>query len=302
MINIEDIESLCSLHLRQLGGLKRIRITDFENFTGTEVAPGSDIYTINFRPFTASYDDDGKTSRSGDFHTAMVKTYVPRHRFLAEKLIMELADRRCIVYALDWNGDEHLLFGARFMSKFSTGAQLADSNGYEWKWELDYVKKPFISAKILADLDGDEGVIPGEDTGGGTSPGPGTPTPEAGCCITVNTTPIAYLPTPTGNIAHRNKFITSTIDGNVYVIDKNGASIKTGSGSKYQAFNGPAASVTPTGFNLADTTKLIVIKNGVVMQYNPAMADMYMYNIVGVTVVPFLGLESGDLLQIYQIG
>lgn len=301
MINIEDIESLCSLNLRQLGGVKRLRITDFENFTGTEVAPGSDIYTINFRPFTTEYIDDGKTSRSGDFHTAMVKTYVPRHRFLAEKLIMELADRRCIVYALDWNGTEHLMFGAWFTSKFSTGAELANSNGYEWSWKVDYVKKPFISAKILADLDGDEGITPGGDTGGGTSPGPGTPTPEAGCCITINTTPIAYLPTPTGNIAHRNKIITSTVDGNIYIIDKNGASVRFSGGSKYQAFSGPAASVTPTGFTLDFPDKLIVVKNGVVMQYNPAMSDMYMYNIVGATIVPFLGLESGDLLQIYQI-
>lgn len=303
MIDIQNIESMCKLNLRQLGGIKRLRITDFLNFNGIGISAGAEIYTIHFRPFTASFMDDGKSSKSGDYHTGTARAYIPRHRFLAEKLVMELADRRCIVYALDYNGTEHILYGAKFQSKYETGSQLADSNGYEWEWSMDYVKKPFLGGKLIVELSGDEGVTAPEDPGGTViGPGPSPPPSSNECCITIHVTPIAYVPTPTGNIAHRNKMIFSSSDGNKYFIDKNGASMLMGSGTLYESFTGPAPGGVPTTISLANPSKLIVAKNGVIMNYDPSLSQPYSYNIVGGSVIPFLGLEDGDFLQIYQIG
>lgn len=303
MINIADIESMCKLNLRQLGGIKRLRITDFLNFNGIGISAGAEIYTIHFRPFTAYFSDDGKSSKGGDYHTGTAKAYIPRHRFLAEKLVMELADRRCIVYALDYNGTEHILYGAKFLSKYETGAQLADSNGYEWQWSMDYVKKPFLGGKLIVELSGDEGVTAPEDPGGTTiGPGPSPPPSTNECCLQVHVSPIAYVPTPEGNIAHRNRFITSTVNGNRYVIDKNGASMLIGAGTLYEYFTGPAADATPTNIDLTFPAKLIVAKNGVILNYDPSLSTVYSYNISGGAVIPFLGLEDGDFLQIYQLG
>jgi hypothetical protein len=269
------------------------------------IAPGSDVYNISFRKWSGSVDSDHNESAAGDFYTKSAQIYVPRYRYLCERIIDELVDRKVYVFATDRNGDEHQISGAKFRSKFSTGKRASDSNGYEWTFTGTDRRKRFTAATTIKELTGNDYIPPPADTGEiGPADDPTIPIAD-GCCITILSTPIPDAPLAEGNILNLNKFVTVDGTGEKYFIDKHGKSIKLGgAGLSKERIIGTGASVYALT-NIYDPDKVIInrTQNVLIRELSPPPTEIHTFNIVDDQLIlpDDWPLDSGEYIEIYQV-
>lgn len=302
--DIESIQSLCELNLRNLPGIRSLSFTDARNMsTLGDITPGSDIYNVKFRRWSGSISDEHSAGAGGDYYTKTAQVYVPRYRYTCERIVQELMDRKVVVFVTDNNGDEHTIMFANFRSAFTTGARSSDSNGYTWTFTGRDRKKRFFASQTIIELTSQVYVPPPGDTGTiGPSPDPTIPTAEA-CCITILATPIPEPPLPTGNILNLNKVVT-VVTGAKYFIDKNGDSILLSSGGMMkERIEGTGAAIYNLS-NTYDADRIIVNRTQNVLYHNDPITDIDQFKLVDGNVLHLNAgypLESGEYIEIYNV-
>lgn len=305
MIKISEVKSICELGLKNRVGIRSLAITDQENYSNLgQLAPGAEVYSIAFTKWSGSYMEDGQTSQAGDYYVQTAKVVVPRYRYVCDRLVRELKDRRVVVFVTDMNGDEHTMTGARLRSRFSTGEKPGDKAGYEWTFAGQGTKKDFYQQFNLLEFTGTDGYQEGGDFEQPLEPDGGPPTGPEACCITILTTAIEFTPTPTGNSMHRNKVVTVAATGEKYFIDKNGISIRLSSTLSKERVVGTGAAVY-TLSEVYDPEKTIVnrMMDVLVHEDSPPPEDIRTFNIDGdqLQLPTDWPLEPGEWIEVYKV-
>lgn len=168
------------------------------------------VFSIAFTRSTARFRENARTGPGGDYYESELSAFIPKRRIEMETLITRLRNRRVHGIYIDRNGNQFIVWNARFFHQYDSGDRPGTREGYSISLNASNIRDvPIIS--------GNE-ELP-------EPPGPSDP-PES-CCITINPLALPSPPPPSGNTQYLSQ-IVSTIDGTVYFIDKNGLAIALG--------------------------------------------------------------------------
>lgn len=304
--DVESIASLCSQQLANMPSIRHLSFTDAKNIsTLGQIAPGVDIYTIAFAQWTGEITETHASGKTGDYYNKSIEIFVPRRRAVCERIIQELKDRKIVVFAIDYNGDNYRLDFARFASRYTSGKKPGDSHGYTWTFTGVDRKVRFYADATLRELTGEDYVPPaGEETE--MAPAPDTTIPIAdSCCVTILATPIPEPPLEDGNILNLNKFVTVDGTGEKYFIDKTGRSILlSGGGIVRERIEGTGAATYTLSKNF-NPEKVIInrTQNFLIRDLDPPPTEIHTFNIVDDELIlpDDWPLEIGEYIEIYEI-
>lgn len=304
--DISNIERLCKTGLSHLPGIRHLSFTDARNVSVLgNIAPGSDVYIVEFQKWSGEITEDPSSSRAGDSYTKRAECFVPRYRYLAERIVQELKDRKVVCFVVDHNGDEHRIDGARFASKYASGKQASDNGGYLWTFTGRDRKVRFFADATLKELTGNDYIPPAaDDTELYPAPDPTIAVADS-CCVTILSTPIPEAPLDEGNILNLNKFVTVAGTNEKYFIDRTGKSILlSGGGIVKERIEGSGASVYALS-KMFNPEKVIVnrTQNFLVRDADPPPTEIHTFNIVDDQLIlpDDWPLESGEYIEIYEI-
>ena len=269
------------------------------------IAPGVTIYTVAFRRWTGEFSEDYNSSKAGDYYIKKVEAHIQRYRYMAQKIVQELKDRKVIVFVTDINGDNHRIDYAKFSSRFSTGKNRKDTNGYIWTFIGVDRKVGFYPDATYSNPTGDEYTPPpADERPPDPAPDPTLPPGTGGCCVTIIRTPIPETPTEEGNILYLNKFVTVAGTGAKYFIDRDGKSILLGGATMTkERIDGTGAS-TYTLSETFDPEKCIVNRTqNMLYRVNGTPTEIDTFDIVGGDLIlpTDWPLEVLEYIEIYQI-
>jgi hypothetical protein len=296
MINLAEIKKVCKVS----GGIRRIQITDKDNIqvtaAGVTILDEELVYGISFRRRAASYEEELRDGRGGNYVDQKLSMFIPGKRADVEYIIGQLWNRRTAIIYLDHNGTGGFLYKAKMAYNYKTGQRLSNDHGYEMQFTTQSLKKSLDYSGIGIDLPdiGDPGY---EDPGGGGGSGE--------CCVVINPTPLATTPSVTGNTTNLNKFVKDP-NGQTWFIDKDGRGLKFPSYPEYtETFTGLTGTrvyvtvgTLPT-LNLAQ--KIQLFRNGQRLHPAATASDSLYFAIDHGTneLVLFDTLEAWEELVIY---
>ncbi len=306
MLDIENIESLCALGISNVGGLQKLRVTDQSNIGISGIEPGAIFYDISFTRSTGRYSEKHNRSRAGEYNTVQAQAFIPRKRFNVEMMRTKLTDKRVAVQITDRNGELSLLTNCKFTCNYDSGSSFGSRHGYDISFNGVDLKRGYIPLITTVSINGNEGSTGGSDFSVDIEPGDNTPVASDTCCVSIITTPINYVPTPSGN-SQKNKFVT-TLSGDKYFIDNNGVSFFLG-GPRIRHISTTESHIHFVDtFSLSDISdpniELLVLRNGVILHYNanpPANLEQYSIQGDNILIDPDFPLESNETLYIFKL-
>lgn len=267
---ILDIGTVEQILQDNVGGLKRIRITDINNpqFDNTH-----QVFVIHFRKYSAKYEEKGAEDIGGYYATQAASMILPKGRVEVEYMIKQIANRQVAVETLDNNEKITRIVPAKMVHDYMTGLNPAEGNEYNFTFSgINTYRLSYIKPEIDDNVNGDDGTVPGTVTPDtGVSDGdPGGPSRNT--ALIVRNASVDYVPLQSGNPHNRNEVITAS-DGNVYIIDIDGrAKLMSGAGIKgKQTLTGVSGTtfsiMLPTGVDQSYLSyeKVSVIRNGIVL-------------------------------------
>lgn len=284
-LNIESIQKICSLNLKNVGGLDTIHIMEISNFANGAPVDPAEVYEIKFRRYSGRYRESDGDGRHGQYTDQTLNFYLPRKRAAIETMRRNLRGRRVLIQIVDRNGDNHLMTSALLSFQYNTGAALNDSNGYNCEARGTRILSNFEPQSLSIIQNGSEGAGGGSDFGGGTTPNPGGGgSGNTDIYVKIHPTVLTVVPASSGNaVSLRNKFVRVN-DGSRYFIDINGDSLKIEPAMEKQTIAGSGAAAytlappishelaLPNPSNaIADPDRMIVDRNGVILRYNSSM-------------------------------
>jgi hypothetical protein len=305
-----DIEKFCkpsglfgTTVLTNIPGIKSLQLLKESSLNEYgQILGGATFYNIAFRKWSGSVSTKTTTARSGDYATKTASIYIPRHRFVVEKMVKQLRNQKVVVYITDQNDEIHRIDGARLTSEMSSDDSPSGSNGYRWTFTgqdrmVDYYINPVQNA-----LTGDEYVTPEGETGS-VGPDTGGPSVVDACCITILTSPIAYVPTPTGNLLHKNKVVTVAATGDKYFIDKNGIAILlSANGFTKERVEGTGAHIYTLSSTYLEDRVLVNRTQNVLYPDTPTLTNIDTFHIDGDQLIlpEEWPLDVGEYIEIYK--
>lgn len=303
MIQLENIVTRCAeTDSQNSGGAYKLQVTDLSNYNedGT-IEGGSTIYDIAFKEFSGEMNIVSATGRAGDYLRVSFIFTIPRNRFTANLFRSQLRDRRVYAVITDYNEDTYHIIGAKLQSDFTSGKLKSDLNGYTFRLEGVSTQRPYNIFAAVQSLSGDEGTVDGGGFGGEISEEPGPDAPVEACCITILQSVIDYTPTPTGNLANRNRVVTTYL-GEKYFIDKLGNAIKLSASVAKERVEGDGSNVY-TLSTITDPANTIVNRTQNVLFLADPPSDIDQYNIDEgeLHLSPDWPLMAGEYIEIYKI-
>lgn len=302
ILSIPNIQTLDAIGLyKQVGSIKQLRITDVDNIgiDRNAMIPGN-VYTIDFRQYSCGYNEEEKKTRAGAYIEHRVDAYIPRYRYAMEVMRRKLRNRRVYVLATDWHDNVHKFVG-RITIGFETGKRPGDSNGYSISITGASTGKDYVLVFPVYYSIGDEGYTGGSDFTQNTVEVSPPMYSAADCCVTIQETPVAVAPTPTGNVVNLNRMVT-TVTGERYFIDKDGVSIRMSNDIIREVVQGTNSSTYPLT-NITDWQRTIAIRttNTLMRSVNPA--DISHYNVdSGSLILPdIFPLEVGEYVEVIKL-
>lgn len=170
------------------------------------------LYSIAYERYTGEVSSATDFDQGGVSETWQLSIFIPKSREEVTRLLRLMRSRLLIVIGIDRYGSQHILYDALASWRHATGARPGSRHGYEVTFTAP-------GHYILPGIAGTGDITTAPPVGGGSSdPGSGD------CCISIQPTPIAYTPAPTGNALNLNEIVT-TANGSVYFIDSAGRSV-----------------------------------------------------------------------------
>lgn len=310
----QEIEEICESH----AGINLIYVTDPTNLTETNLNPPSgggpgtptpvqppEIYKIWFRKYTAQYKEKSGTGPGGDYEEKELTFLLPKKRASVEHFKRQVLNRHIAAFAYNPNGDQHTFAWAKVTWVYDSNKRLGEDEAYEFKISCVDLLKDYVTLPANQDPVGTDEPIPGDTEITTTTPvGNGTTTTVYGdCCITVNHVVLGYVPPPTGNTTIKNQIVVGS-DLNKYIIDKEGVSMKVGSGIAKAVFTTGHTFSLPSYWDIADfNTDILVYRNGQIQNKVTTLTDIGQYTGSGDTlnISPDWALDSGEFLTVIKI-
>jgi hypothetical protein len=302
MLTLESIAQICD----SIGGLNEIYITDPRNMSATDTPVDPFIfYKIEYNRFSGSYNESSNRDEGGDYVDQTMQFSVPVKRAAVQTMIRRCSNRRIAVSATLRSGEKVVISEGRFTYEYNTGSELSDDEGYKITIKGKKLNKGYKVVNGNASPNGNNLVVPGDTTTVGTVPiGNETSQLSAECCVTIQTSPLLYIPPLSGNDTLKNMFVIGS-DGNKYFIDSQGVSMKVDSDVKRHRVEGPTEDTVFTlPWLVVDPTKdLIVFRNGNFSKYNPPPSDIDQHGSDGTTaqINPAFPLEAGEFIDFIKL-
>lgn len=278
-INIQNINSLEADGLyHQVGSIKRLQLTDIANI-GLDFNPAvsAQVYDISFRAYTCKHSEVDRKTRAGTIINQKIEAFIPRRRWSVELMRRKLRDKRIAAIATDFHDNKYVLQGRIFVN-FSTGIRPGESNGYSLVIEGSSTGRNYVLSFGEYVIYNQEGYSGGADFSQETV-AVDPPVYAAGdCCVTIQQTPVAVAPSPTGNVVNLNKMVT-TAQGEKYFIDKDGNSIMLSNDMIKEVIPGNDTDWTYPLSTIVDNTRLFALRQNMSLLQTDTPIDIGHYNV-----------------------
>lgn len=303
MLTLDTIEQVCDT----LGSVTEIWVTDPKN-VGPDYSPIDPFiyYKIEFRKFSGSYKEVSRRGDGGDYADQELQFFLPMRRAAVQTLIRRCGNRRVSVFAYSKQDSQFQMINCRMGYEYVTGSSLADSEGYNITFSGITLNKGYNVVNGSVNPTSENLTVPGDPIELGAVPiGNDDVFLAADCCVTVQLSPLLYIPPETGNDTLLSMFVIGS-DGNKYFIDSQGVRFQVDSDVKRHRVTGdsdPGYVFTLPWTVINPSTDLLTIRGGVVSKYNPPPADVNQHESDGTTVNihPEWPLTSGEYMDFIKL-